>query len=178
MNNLLHIPKDILELITNKLDAIDFMNFYATDRDRFNKYYEFWFRRGKRDFPYANIKDYIEYRKFFKVTHIVANQITNYLLGFLENSIIEKSYKEQLLKVCFNFLGKTDPQHSDIYYGSVTDPPNIYNFHGLMEKNEPKLLGYINLGSFFSIILDREYTLYDDIKDYCIDFLKVAYNIE
>lgn len=183
MSHLWNMSKDVLEIVTNKLSTLDFMNFYGIDPARFNKYQDFWYRRGKRDFPYAVIKDYKDYLKFFTAVKFTTNNITNYLvaqardvLRFLERDVIKKAYTEEVFRHTFNLLGKINPQNTKIHYGSDEEESEI-DMYGLIVEYEPALIKYFPFAeSGKNDLVYASDDIMRSVEVHSMNFFKFSYN--
>ncbi len=147
MGNFKDLPKDVIELITNQLDAISFMKLYYANPKLFNKYNDFWYRRGQKDFPYIKINDPNRYinvlRKVRKVSKVLTDVIFSVYSSslppigeFLGEKEFVEFYKPIINEQSFNFFSNINPQSKYIQNGKV-------DVKSLIEETNKDLIKYI-----------------------------------
>ena len=119
------IPKDVVELITNKLTPREFFNYCKSDvGQEFCERKEIWLRRIYKDFGFllkGRNKDFLlldylvtenpkkEYLELFSSTSEMAEEIVEKILQRFGNKFLKflkEDYKETLYKFLFDYLLK------------------------------------------------------------------------
>ena len=117
------LPKDVVELITNKLTPREFFNYCKSDTGKeFCEKKEIWLRRIQKDFGFlleGNNKDFLlvnyetdpkqAYLDLFSKTSRAAEQITEKILESLGKdflNFLRDDYEKTMYELFFNYLLK------------------------------------------------------------------------